>query len=347
MHNVKIKNGEFNIGDNVKLEVNLNVRRDTMKNHTATHLLHKALREVLGQHVHQAGSYVGPDRLRFDITHYESISKKDLIKVQDIVNNAISLGLPVVSKEMTLDESEKLGAIGLFEDKYKDIVRVINIGDKYSVELCGGTHVNTISDIQMFKIQSESSAAAGIRRIEAITGRAVYENYKTDYNLIDKIAIELKTDKNDLLNKSTELQKNIKELEKEINKLKEQDSKKDLDSIINDKKEIKGINYITHEAKNLDNKTFRNLGDMLRDKLASGIVVMSNVNEGKLNFLVLVTEDLISKKIFAGDIVKRVAELTGGKGGGRKDFAMAGGKDLSKVKIALDSVEEILDNLVK
>ena len=346
LHYFNVENGEFKIGDSVNLEVDIYRRRDTMKNHTATHLLHKALREILGSHVHQAGSYVGPDRLRFDITHYEAISKEDLLKVQDIVNDAISLGLPVVSKEMTLDESEELGAVGLFEDKYKDIVRVINIGDRFSVELCGGTHVSTTSDIQMLKIQSESSAAAGIRRIEAITGRSVYNNLKEDINLIDNMTHELKTDRNDILNKTKEIQKHIRDLEKTVVKLKEQDSKKDLDSIINDKKEIKGIDYIVHEATGYDNNTFRNLGDSLRDKLGSGVVVMSNVNGDKLNFLVLVTKDLVERNIFAGDIVRQVAELTGGKGGGRKDFAMAGGKDLSKVSYALESVGEILNKII-
>ncbi|MDL2310943.1 alanine--tRNA ligase, partial [Peptostreptococcaceae bacterium OttesenSCG-928-C18] len=174
LHHVEVIEGNFEVGDTVDLNVDIQTRRDTMKNHTATHLLHKALKEVLGNHVNQAGSYVSQDRLRFDITHFEAISKCDLIKIQDIVNNAVSLGLDVSSSEMTLEESAELGAVGLFEDKYKDIVRVINIGEGYSTELCGGTHVKTTSDIQMLKIVSESSVAAGVRRIEAITGRAVY-----------------------------------------------------------------------------------------------------------------------------------------------------------------------------
>lgn len=347
LHYVEVKNGEFSVGETVKLKVDFIRRKNTVRNHTATHLLHKALREVLGNHVHQAGSYVGPDRLRFDITHYESISKKDLIKVQDKVNEAISLGMPIKSKHMTLKESEELGAIGLFEDKYRDIVRVINVGDGYSVELCGGTHASTTADLQMFEIISESSVAAGIRRIEAITGPEVYKHLKENGNLLDEISKELKVDKKEINNRITSLQNDIKILEKELKKLKNKDSKKDLDSILSNIKEIKGVKYIKHSVKDMDMNTFRELGDTIRDKLGSGIVVMSNINGDKVNFLALVTKDIVEKNIYAGNIVKEVAILTGGNGGGRKDFAMAGGKDITKVKFAMDSVDKILESIIK
>lgn len=347
LHHIKVDNGEFSVGDNVELKVDLMRRKNTVRNHTATHLLHKALREVLGTHVHQAGSYVGPDRLRFDITHYEAISKENLMKVQDKVNEIISLGLPISSNYMTLKESEDLGAIGLFEDKYRDIVRVINIGDKYSVELCGGTHASSTSDIQMFEIISESSVAAGIRRIEAITGPEVYNHLKENEKLLNDISKELKVDRKEINNKISLIQKDIKSLEKELKKIKNEESKKDLDSVLANVNEIKGIKYIKYSAKDMDMNTFRELGDTIRDKLGSGIVVMSNTSGKKVNFLALVTKDIVEKNISAGNIVKEVAILTGGNGGGRKDFAMAGGKDVTKVKFAMDSVDEILESIIK
>ncbi|WP_099203231.1 alanine--tRNA ligase [Miniphocaeibacter massiliensis] len=346
LHHVEVENGTFRLEEEVEMKVDIQRRRDTMKNHTATHLLHKALREVLGNHVHQAGSYVSSERLRFDITHFEAISKDDLLKVQNIVNDVISLGMPVNSSEMTLEESTKLGAIGLFEDKYKDVVRVINIGNGYSTELCGGTHVVSTSDIQMLKIISESSVAAGIRRIEAITGRSVYEDLKANENLINDISSILKSDKNEITHRIENIQKEVKSLEKQITSFKEKDSKKDLNTVLNEAKEIQGIKVIIHKFENLDTQTFRNLGDTLKDKLGTGIIILSNLNKDKLNFLTIVTKDL-TNKVSAGDIVKQVAIKTGGNGGGRRDFAMAGGKDITKVDIAINSVVDILNELIK
>ena len=345
-HNIYVESGSFKVNDEVELKVDLITRRETMKNHTATHLLHKALKETLGNHVNQAGSYVGPDRLRFDFTHFEAISKEDLITIQDKVNQIISLGLDVQQKEMSLTESEEAGAIGLFEDKYKEVVRVISIGDKYSTELCGGTHANSTADLQMFKILTESSVAAGIRRIEAITGNSVYNYLKENDKIIYSISNLLKVDKDKISNRIVSIQKEYKEAEKELILLKEKNSKKDIDSIMSEIKEIMSIRYLTYQAKNLDMNTFRSLGDSLKDKVGSGIIILSNIKDNNLNFLVIVTKDLVERNISAGEIVKQIAKLTGGNGGGRKDFAMAGGKDIDKVDFALNSVGKILKNIL-
>lgn len=346
-HFVTVKEGKINLGDKVNLYVDVDRRHDITKNHTATHLLHRALREVLGDHVHQAGSYVGPDRLRFDITHFETISKEDLLKVQDIVNDSISRALPVFKQSMTLKESEEYGATGLFEDKYKDIVRVVTVGDKFSVELCGGCHVNNISEIQMLKIVSESSVAAGVRRIEAITGRKVYEVLKDDESVLNELSDNLKSEKKDLAFKIRDMHIEVKTLEKELSKLKEKDSLKGSDDILKTVKEVSGIKFITHRVSDMSVDNLRALGDNLKDRLQSGVVVLANVAGDKINFLATVSKDLAGKTISAGNIVKEVAKITGGNGGGRPDFAMAGGKDIDKVDEALSSVESIINNLKK
>lgn len=346
-HFVSVKEGKINIGDDVDLQVDVDRRRDITKNHTATHLLHKALRDVLGNHVHQAGSYVGPDRLRFDITHFETISKEDLLKVQNIVNDAISKALPVEKQNMTLKESEEYGAVGLFEDKYKDIVRVVSIGDKFSVELCGGCHVENISEIQMLKIVSESSVAAGVRRIEAITGRKVYEVLKEDENLLNELSDELKSEKKDLTSKVKDMHLELKALEKELAKLEEKDSLKGSDDILKHAQETSGIKFVAYKVNDMSVDNLRALGDNLKDKLQSGVVVLANISGDKINFLSAVSKDLAGKTISAGNLVKEVAKITGGNGGGRPDFAMAGGKDIDKVDEALSSVKSIIDNLIK
>lgn len=346
-HFVSVKEGKINIGDDVDLQVDVDRRRDITKNHTATHLLHKALRDVLGNHIHQAGSYVGPDRLRFDITHFETISKEDLLKVQNIVNDAISKALPVEKQNMTLKESEEYGAVGLFEDKYKDIVRVVSIGDKFSVELCGGCHVENISEIQMLKIVSESSVAAGVRRIEAITGRKVYEVLKEDENLLNELSDELKSEKKDLTSKVKDMHLELKALEKELAKLEEKDSLKGSDDILKHAQETSGIKFVAYKVNDMSVDNLRALGDNLKDKLQSGVVVLANISGDKINFLSAVSKDLAGKTISAGNVVKEVAKITGGNGGGRPDFAMAGGKDIDKVDEALSSVKSIIDNLIK
>lgn len=347
LHHVIISEGSISIGDKVSAEVDIMTRRDTMKNHSATHLLNKALREVLGEHINQAGSYVDGKRLRFDLTHFEGILKEDLQKIEEIVNEQIAMGLPVAVKEMSLVESQDEGAIGLFEDKYKDVVRVVNMGNGYSVELCGGTHVNTTSDIQMMKIISESSVASGVRRIEAITGREVYKHMTDMDRVIAKAGTLLKVSPDELDHKIAELQIENKGLAKEIHNLKQEESTKSLEDILENARELpNGEKIVTYRFKDMEMDTLRSLGDKIRDQIGSGVIVLSTVKEGKLNFIAMVTKDLIEKGVFAGNIVRPVAQITGGNGGGRKDFAAAGGKDISKVEEALEEVQRIVEEML-
>lgn len=346
LHHVEMIDGLFSINDTVMAEVDLMTRRDTMKNHSATHLLNKALHDVLGDHINQAGSYVDNKRLRFDITHYEAISKEDLRKIEYIVNEKIALGFPVETKEMSLIESQQAGAVGLFEDKYKDVVRVVSMGDGYSVELCGGTHVNNSSEIQMLKILSESSVASGVRRIEAITGREVYHHMSKSDDALEQVGTLLKVAPNEIGSKISDIQVENKTLYKEIQSLKQKEGAKSIDDILMNAKELNnGSKIVVHRFKDTDMDTLRNIGDQLRDKVGSGVIVLATENDGKLNFIAMVTKDLIDEKIFAGNIVKQVAQITGGNGGGRKDFAAAGGKDISKIDEALNEVPRIIEEM--
>ena len=340
-HSVEVVSGTVNLGDELIFKIDINNRRDIMKNHSATHLLHQALIEVLGNHINQAGSLVDANKLRFDFTHFEAVSQEDLKRVEQIVNDKIALNLNTDIKEMTLEESSKMGAIGLFEDKYKDVVRVVSFGG-WSIELCGGTHVKNVSEIQMFKITSESSVAAGVRRIEAITGRSVYEYLKKTENQIDEVSNILKCKKPELVSKVESINEEIKSLEKELKELKSQIALNSLDSFIAEKKDIDGISFIAKKVEFENQNDLRDLIDKLRDKLGTSVIVFANVYQEKLTFTVGVSKDLNARKINAGNIVKEVAKLVGGNGGGRPDIASAGGKDLSKVDFALEKAEEIL-----
>ena len=340
-HSVEVVSGTVNLGDELTFKIDINNRRDIMKNHSATHLLHQALIEVLGNHINQAGSLVDANNLRFNYTHFEPVSQEDLKRVEQIVNDKIALNLNTIIKEMTLEESSKIGAIGLFEDKYKDIVRVVSFGG-WSIELCGGTHVKNVSEIQMFKITSESSVAAGVRRIEAITGRSVYEYLKKTENQIDEVSNILKCKKPELVSKVESINEEIKSLEKELKELKSQIALNSLDSFIAEKKDIDGISFIAKKVEFENQNDLRDLIDKLRDKLGTSVIVFANVYQEKLTFTVGVSKDLNARKINAGNIVKEVAKLVGGNGGGRPDIASAGGKDLSKVDFALENAEEIL-----
>lgn len=340
-HSVEVICGEVKLNDELTFRIDVNNRRDIMKNHSATHLLHQALIEVLGNHINQAGSLVDANKLRFDITHFEAISTEDLKRVEQIVNDKIALNLNTIVEEMSLEESSKMGAIGLFEDKYKDVVRVVSFGG-WSIELCGGTHVKNVSEIQMFKIISESSVAAGVRRIEAITGRSVYEYLKKTENQIEEVSNVLKCKKSELVSKVASLTDDIKSLEKELKEIKSQMTLNSLDAFIAEKKDIEGISFIAKKVEFENQNDLRDLIDKLRDKLGTSVIVFANVYQGKLTFTVGVSKDLNARKINAGNIVKEVAKLVGGNGGGRPDIASAGGKDLSKVDFALEQAEEIL-----
>lgn len=341
IHFIKVESGEVNTQDKVYANVDEKRRRDIQRNHSATHLLHRALKDVLGNHVNQAGSIVLNNRLRFDFTHYEAVSDEELEKIEKIVNQKILDSLNVNVIETSLKESEEMGVIGLFEDKYKEQVRVVQMGD-YSKELCGGTHVDNTSNIGLFKIMSESSIASGVRRIEAITGEAVYEYLNGLEKDIEDISHTLKTNKKNLVDRVHSIMDEFKDKDKEIESLKSKMASSIAQDILNTKKEIDGVNLITYKVDNMDMDSLRNLGDEIRNELGSGVIVLAGIDNGKVGFISMATKDMVDKGIHAGNIIREVAKITGGGGGGRPDMAQAGGKDLSKVQEALNLVPTLI-----
>lgn len=346
MHFVKVEKGSISVGDTVFAQVDSVNRNSIMRNHSATHLLHRALKDVLGEHVNQAGSYVSADRLRFDFTHYEAINDEQLKQVENIVNKKILEALEVRTIETSLEKAQELGAVGLFEDKYKDVVRVVQMGD-YSKELCGGTHVGNTSNIGLFKILSESSIASGVRRIEAITGEAAYKYVIELEKDMDNITNLLKSNRKDVVSKMQNILDELKSKEKEIELLKSKMTLSIADEILNSKQNVNGIDTIVYKTDELDMNELRNLGDRLRDTMGSGVIVLASIDNDKINFVSMVTKDLVKRGIHAGNIVKEVAKITGGGGGGRPDMAQAGGKDISKLDDALNKVPSIIKEQIK
>lgn len=346
IHIVKGDAGNIKTGEEVYTEVNKTKRYETARNHSATHLLHKALKEVIGEHVNQAGSLVTAERLRFDFTHFESISKEELNKIERIVNNKILDALDVELLETTLEKARELGAAALFDEKYGEVVRLVKIGD-YSKELCGGTHVNNSSEIGLFKIISEYGIASGVRRIEAITGRKVLDYMNEIESQIVSISDILKTNKKDILDKVKQLSEENSHLEKEVEKVKSELALSKVDDIIKDAYMIENMKVISKRIDGMDGNSLRQLGDKIKDVMNSVIIVLGSVNEDKVSFIAMATKDLLSKGIHAGNIIREVAKLTGGGGGGRPDMAQAGGKNPLKVDFALSQVEEIIKSQMK
>ena len=339
MHTVKVVNGVHNFfeGAEVKLVVNRSRRDAISKNHSATHLLQKALREILGTHVQQAGSLVAPDRLRFDFNHYEAMTDEELEKVERLVNAKISEALPADIKYMNMEEAKKTGAMALFGDKYESVVRVVSFGD-FSTELCGGIHVSNVSQIGLFKIISETGVAAGVRRIEAKTGFHAYEAVKDMERTIKNVADSLKTDVSKVEEKAEKTSEDLRSALKEIEELKSKIAAFEAGNLFEQAEEINGVKVLVKGFKDKESDSLREIVDKAKDKLGSCIVVLGADN-GKAIFTVGVTKDLTSK-VKAGDIVKELAVIAGGNGGGRPDFAQAGGKDGSKVMEALESVKK-------
>ena len=339
LHYVEVEEGKLE-SCNALFKVNKQRRLDITRNHTATHLLDQALRNLLSDEVKQAGSLVDEYKLRFDFTYPNALTKDEIKKIEDEVNEKIREQLPVKKEIMSYKESEKLGAIGLFEDKYKDMVRVVSVSD-YSKELCGGCHVNNSSEILMFKIIQESSAASGIRRIEAITGKKVYEYLNKNIELINSISDELKTNTKNILSRAKSLNEEIKELKDDIQKLKEFNEKDIYKDIESEVKDIKGINLLVHKFENEDLDTLRNFENRIKDKYKDLIIVFATVKDNKIIFTASVSDSL-TDKYNAGKIVKEVSKITGGNGGGKKNFAQAGGKDISKLDEALEKVYDLI-----
>ena len=339
MHTVKVLNGVHNFleGTEVKLTVNQSRRDAISKNHSATHLLQKALREILGTHVQQAGSLVAPDRLRFDFNHYEAMTEEELEKVERLVNTKIAEALSVDIRLMSMDEAKKTGAMALFGDKYESVVRVVSFGD-FSTELCGGIHVSNVSQIGLFKIVSETGVAAGVRRIEAKTGFHAYEVVKEMERTIKNVADSLKTDVNKIEEKAEKTAEDLRAALKEIEELKSKIAGFEAGSLFENAEEINGVKVLVKGFTDKESDSLREIVDKAKDKLGSCVVVLG-ANNGKAIFTVGVTKDLTSK-IKAGELVKELAVIAGGNGGGRPDFAQAGGKDGSKVMKALETVKK-------
>jgi len=345
-HIVDVKKGIIFTGDVVEANVDYMRRMDIARNHSATHLLHKALKEVLGGHVNQAGSQVTPNRLRFDFTHFEGISSEDIDKIESIVNSKVLEALEVNVVETSLKEARQMGATALFDEKYGDVVRLVQMGD-YSKELCGGTHVHNTSDIGLFKILSESGIASGVRRIEAITGRTAYEHMKDVEKQLNDISAILKTNKKDVTERVKSLMDELKEKEKEMESLKGKIASSLADDIIKQKHKVNDVDVLTCKVDNMDINSLRNLGDEIKNLMGSGIIVLASAIDNKVSFVSMATKDIVNKGVHAGNIIKEVAKIAGGGGGGRPDMAQAGGKEPSKIKEALNAVDEIVMNQLK
>lgn len=340
-HFVEVKDGKFSVGDKIIAKVDSFRRKSIMRNHSATHLLNKALKTVLGNHINQAGSLVTDKRLRFDFTHFEAISHEDLMKIENLVNKAIFDSYNVETIETELAKANEMGAIGLFEDKYKDIVRVVNMGD-YSIELCGGTHVSNTSQIMMFKILSESGIAAGVRRIEAITALSVYDFINDFQEKEETIASLIKSKKDDIRTRITSILDEEKELKSEIEKLKSIYENGIIESLESKIFEVSDVNVLVAKLNNIDNQSLKNISDKLQNSKDNLVVLLASSNDGKIIYLSSVSKELIKRNIKAGDIVKYIAQKTGGNGGGRPDFAQAGGKDIELLDKALIETEEFI-----
>lgn len=341
LHIVKLAEGSLRVGDEVKLVVNASTRSNTERNHTATHLLHRALKEIVGGHVQQAGSLVTSERLRFDFTHFEAVKPQQLKEIEALINDKIMAALGVETYEMAINEAKAMGAEALFGEKYGETVRVVKSGD-YSTELCGGTHVRNTSEIGMLLILSEGGVAAGVRRIEAVTGNEAYKYIKEKQGLLTKLTEAAKTQEPLLISRVEALVTELKEKDKEIDRLKSQLASGATDDILNQAATIKDNKVILHHAGAMGMEDLRKICDVLKEKLGSGVIVLASESDGKANFVSAVSKDLTTKGIHAGNLVKAAAAIAGGGGGGRPDMAQAGGKNPDKIPAALEEVKRVL-----
>ncbi|BBN99275.1 alanine--tRNA ligase [Sporolactobacillus terrae] len=342
LHTCVVKQGHLAIGDSLNAQIDVKARLAIQKNHTATHLLDQALKDVLGPHVNQAGSYVAADRLRFDFSHYGQVTDEELQQIEAIVNEKIWEQLPVTTKEMPIDEAKKLGAVALFGEKYGKVVRVVSAGD-YSIELCGGCHVANTAELGLFTLVSESGIGAGTRRIEALTGEAAFKRLNAVKLQSKAIAASLKVALDQLPERIDGLQQQIKNLEKENTALMNKLGSAKTGELEQSAKKNGDVAYIAEKIDSVDMNQLRAMADDLKNKLKSVIVVLASVEDGKVHFVAGVTKDLIQKGFHAGKIVKEVAAICGGCGGGRPDMAQAGGKQPEKVRDALDAVSDLIE----
>ena len=334
--------GLIKVGDNVKILIDAEVKQATARNHTATHLLHAALKNIVGEHVNQAGSSVNSERLRFDFSHFEPLTTEQIEKIEQQVNEAILKAITVDINETTQNEAKEIGAMALFGEKYGDIVRVVNIKD-CSVELCGGTHVNNVAEIGLFKIVSEAGVASGVRRIEAITGKLAYDKVNSVEKTLNKAAGLLKSRNNEVVEKIEALLTQVKTLEQQLAVSNSKMAQETASELLATAIDVNGVTIVNAEVEIEDMDGLRNLADLLRDKLTVGVIVLgAKIADDKVNFVVMATKDAVAKGIHAGNIIKETAKVAGGGGGGRPDMAQAGGKNPKKITEALTMATEVI-----
>ncbi len=350
LHTIDIRRGSIKSGCSVKIEVNKESRMATCRNHTSTHILQAALRSVLGDHVQQKGSYVDPEKLRFDFTHFAAMSDEEISRVEEIVNNAILEDMPVITRVMKQDEARKLGAMAFFDDKYGDEVRVVSIGDDpdnaFSIEFCGGTHMKHTSQAGQFRIISETGIASGIRRIEAVTGKACYEMAVSDRNVISEVADTLKVSKDQIVRKSENLLTEIKTLEKEIAQIQKAAAGNVAEEAVNSAVTIGSTKAVFAKVDVADAPALRDMADQIRDRLDNGFVFLAAVNGDKVLFTAMATKSAVDGGAHAGNVIREAAKAAGGGGGGRPDMAQAGGKDVSKIDDALAAARSALESQI-
>ncbi len=344
VHVIRVTEGALTTGETYKLDVNREKRSFVMKNHTATHLMHQALKDVIGEHANQAGSLVQAERLRFDFSHLESLNKEQLAEIENIVNEKIYAGLSVSIEEMPISEAKEKGAMALFGEKYGDVVRVVDI-DEYSVELCGGIHVRNTADIGVFKIVSESGIGAGIRRIEAVTSKYAVELYKEYEQTVENVAGTLKTKAGTVEHRLEQLLEEKKEQQDAYDKLKAELQQSKLNDLGDATSEVNGVSVIRKEVEAADAKDLRAQMDLIKSQNQDAIIALAAVTDGKVSLVVTVPKDLTSK-VRAGDIMKGMAGIVDGKGGGRPDMAQGGGTDVASITAALQFVDEYIKDFI-
>ncbi|MDD6160657.1 MAG: alanine--tRNA ligase-related protein, partial [Oscillospiraceae bacterium] len=342
MHTGKLTEGVLKLGDTVTASIDVERRNAVKRAHSATHLLDKALRTVLGDHVHQAGSLVEPDRVRFDFTHFSAMTAEELSRVSAMVNEAVLAGYDVVTEELPIEQAKQRGAIALFGEKYGDTVRVVDMGEGYSVEFCGGTHLDNTAKVGVFHISSEFSVASGVRRIEATTGKASLEVMNRNQEMLFQAAASLKAKPGELREKAESVMAEVKQLHQMVEKFKAREAAGEVDRIFFGAHEVGGLKVITATIPDGDGAKLRQMGDTVRSKADNVVAVIAGVNDGKITFVASCGKEAVARGVKAGDIIRKVTAICGGKGGGKPDSAMGGGTDPLKVDDALAAVDDLV-----
>jgi alanyl-tRNA synthetase len=351
VHVGQVASGKWQVGESVRLIVDNGRRWDIRRNHTATHILHKELRDRLGKHVTQAGSLVAPDRLRFDFTHDEAVDRQTLATIETAINKAILANQPVTATYMGQDDAIGLGAMALFGEKYGDIVRTVKIGDTapenaYSLELCGGLHVDETAEIGLFRFVGEGASAAGVRRVEAVTGHGAQKLVAERLETLDAVAHKLNAPLGELESRLDSLLAEHRALQKELEKLQRQSARGQFESLLAQVQQVNGVNVLAAQVDVSDVDGLREMADWFRDKMGSGTAVLATVLNDKPLIVATVTDDLIKQGLKAGDLVREVAKMVGGGGGGRPNMAQAGGRDASKLPEALTAVAGLVEKAI-